>query len=69
MDLVAEKWRDYTDKMITCKYDLPYESEIITKDGDIVAVELIAKDIIYKNQEARISLITNIDSQKAAAEK
>lgn len=69
MDLVAEKWREYTDKMIDCKYDLPYESEIITKDGSIVAVELIAKDIIYKNQEARISLITNIDSQKAAAEK
>lgn len=69
MNIVAEKWRDYTQKMVDCKYDLPYQSEIITKEGNLVAVELISKDIIYKNQEARISLITNIESQKAAAEK
>ncbi len=69
LDLVPEKWREYTEKMIACNYDLPYESEIITKGGDIIAIELIAKEIIYNNREARISLITNIDSHKAAEEK
>lgn len=69
MDLIPEKWKEFESKILESKYDLPHESEILRKDNKTIAVEIISKNIHYKNQEAHISLITNIDSKKESAEK
>ncbi|MFN3940255.1 MAG: PAS domain S-box protein, partial [Chitinophagales bacterium] len=68
IDLVPEKWREFVLKMIESNYELPHESEILRKDGKTVSVEVIAKNIVYQNQEARISALTNINRRKENAE-
>lgn len=69
IDQVPEKWREFVLKMIESNYELPHESEILRKDGSTVSVEVIAKNILYQNQEARISAISNINRKKEHTEK
>ena len=66
LDLVAAQHRSIVMQMQNSKDLLPFEIELITRNKDLITVEVLGKPIAYKGWDVRVEAIRNINDRKLA---
>ncbi|MBN1651456.1 MAG: PAS domain S-box protein [Bacteroidales bacterium] len=66
---IPEKHKALVLKNVKDKYSAPYEIQIIRKDGELIWVEVEAKNIIYQGEEIRTVAMRDIQRRKQNEEK
>ena len=69
--LIAEEDRDAMMTLVNRRSEETYVSRMLRKNGDIIQVEVVPRNIKYKEQYARLVLIRNLDEirQREASRK
>ena len=65
-DLIAPESKEIANKYLVSGYEKPYEAVALKKDGTKFHVEIRGKMVQYKGQEARVTVIHDIDKRKKA---
>ncbi len=68
LDLIAPESRSFVETQLREKYEVPYETVCLKKDGTRIHVEFCAKNCTYQGQSARISVGRDITERKRAEE-
>jgi PAS domain S-box-containing protein len=66
MDLVAPESKELVVENIRTGYDKPYENAVVRKDGTVMVLETIGRDIQYEGRMVRVTAMRDLTERKEA---
>ena len=69
MDFIPEVWKQTVAEHIRHRFEEPYESELLHRDGHVIPVEFSGKSMLYQGEMHRLTVVRDITQRKQAQER